>query len=156
MNLAESDHFITNNVYVCVELNGHLLINIVYNVIQGLFPPESLRIWMTGSQSCEQLFRILRSMTPTFSTIVNFTLKGVLEKIHKLQLLSSPESDETIVFPRVKRRLLQLKEKTAETLSVPTIDAITRQVQKAKMDAQEVCTSSGIHLESYADKDLSA
>ena len=58
------------------------------------------------------------------------------------------------MFPRVKRRLLQLKEETAETLSVPTIDAITNQVQKTKMDAQEVCTSCGIHLESYADKGL--
>ena len=56
MNLAETDHFIANNAYVCVEFNGHVLINIVYNIIQGLFPPERLRIWMTGSQSCEQLF----------------------------------------------------------------------------------------------------
>ena len=86
----------------------------------------------------------------TFSTIVDFTLKGVLKKMHKLQFLFLSESDETIVLPRVKRRLLQLKEDTAETLSVPTIDAITRQVQKPKMDAQEVCTSCGIILESYA------
>ena len=73
---SEQDHFITQNAYVCTELNGHLLINIVHNVIVGKFPKESLRVWTYGSQACEQTFRLLRSMTSTFSTIVNFSMKG--------------------------------------------------------------------------------
>ena len=130
---------VTLHVQVCIMSTAHIMI-----FLKGimLHTPESLRIWMTGLQSCEQL------SNPSIYD------PYVLKKIHKLQFLSSSESDETIVFPRVKRRLQQLKEETAETLSVLTIDAITCAVQKAKMDAQEVCTSSGIHLESYADKDL--
>ena len=153
-NLAESAHFITNNAYLCVEINGHMFINLVYNVIIGIFSPDTLRVWMTGSQSCEQLFRILRSMTPTISTMVNFSLQEILEKIHKLQFLSSAESDESIVFPRVKRRLLQLKEEVQATLSVPTIEEITQEVLKAKSDAIEICKSCAINLKSYADRDL--
>lgn len=73
--LSENDHFITSNAYLCIEINGHMLANLILNVVKGKFPPESLRVWKCGSQSCEQLFRLLRSMTPTFSTIVNFSLK---------------------------------------------------------------------------------
>ena len=124
-NLVESDRFITNNAYLCLELNAHMVLNLVYNVISSQYPQDTLRLWMTGSQSCEQLFRILRSMTPTFSTMVNFTMKGILDKVHKLQFLATSESDETIAFPRVQRRLLQLKEESKATFAVPTIDNIT-------------------------------
>ena len=53
-----------------------------------------LRVWNTGSQGCEETFRLLRSMTPTFSTVVNFSVKGILERIHKLNFLSSMECTE--------------------------------------------------------------
>ena len=75
---SESDHFITQNAYICIELNSHLVLNVVYNVIHGKFPKEALRVWTYGSQACEQTFRLLRSMTSTFSTIINFSLKGLL------------------------------------------------------------------------------
>ena len=102
----EADHFVSGNVYTCMELNCHMLLNLVYNVIKGIFPPESLRIWLSGSQGCEETFRMLRSMTSTFSTIVNFSIKGIIQRIHKLNHLSTVESSETITFPRVQRRLL--------------------------------------------------
>ena len=40
---SEEDHFITSNAYTCVELNGHMMANLVFNVAQGIFPPESMR-----------------------------------------------------------------------------------------------------------------
>ena len=132
--LAEADHFVTNNAYMCVELNAHLLTNTIWNVIKGIFPPECLRVWKSGSQSCEQLFRNLRSMTPTLSTIVNFSLKGMVEKIRKIQFISYAKADETIVFPRVKRRLLQIHEETAETFSLPTENDMTKTILKAKLE----------------------
>ena len=87
------------------------MLSILYNVINGKFPKVVLRVWLTGSQGCEQLFRLLRSMTPVFSTIINFSLKGVLERIHKLNYISSIECTEEIIFPRVQRRLLQLNKR---------------------------------------------
>ena len=78
---SESDHFITQNAYVCTEINGHLLVNILFNVINGNLPKESLRLWTYGSQACEQSFRLLRSMTSTFSTIINFSMKGMRDFI---------------------------------------------------------------------------
>ena len=80
------------------------------NLKNGDLPKECLRVWTTGSQACEQTFRLLRSMTGTFSTIVNFTMKGILERINELNYVASIECSENIVFPWVKRRLLQLNE----------------------------------------------
>ena len=38
--LGESDHFITSNAYVCIELNAHMLLKLVYNVATKAFPVE--------------------------------------------------------------------------------------------------------------------
>ena len=81
---------------------------------------------MPGSQSCEQLFRLLRSMTPIFSTVANCSMKGVLEKIHKLEFITSSESDNSILFPRLGRRLSQIKEETDETFCIRTVHPMTQ------------------------------
>lgn len=77
-----------------------------------------------------------------------------MEKIHKLQHISASESDNNIIFPRVKRRLLHLKEESNETFAVPNVDLITDEISKAKVDAIKVCKSCDMVLNSYEDKDL--
>uniref|UniRef100_A0A7M5X9S7 Uncharacterized protein n=2 Tax=Clytia hemisphaerica TaxID=252671 RepID=A0A7M5X9S7_9CNID len=150
----EQDHFITQNAYVCTELNGHLLINLVHNVITGKFPKEALRVWTCGSQSCEQTFRLLRSMTSTFSTIVNFSMKGILERMHKLHYLSTVEASEEIIFPRVKRRLLQTREETEVTLQIPTVAEIDDSIFRARYEALTRARECGITLQKYGDEHL--
>ncbi len=93
-------------------------------------------------------------MTPTFSNIVNFSLKGMLEKVRKLQFISYAEADETIAFPRVKRRLLQIQEETDQTFSLPTESDIAKMIFKAKEDAIKICDNCKIRLNSYDDKHL--
>ena len=83
------------------------MLQIISGVIIGKLPKEALRVWKTGSQGCESLFRLARSMTSTFSTILNFSMKGIMERMHKLNFLSSIESSEEIAFPRLQKRLLQ-------------------------------------------------
>ena len=145
------EHFITENAYTCIELNSHMLLNVVFNVINNVFPPQALRVWLTGSQGCEQMFRLLRSMTPTFSTIINFTLRAMLERIHKINFLSSMESDDSLEFPRAKRRLLHLNKETEATFTVPTVDDITSSIKKAKHKAISICNSCCMELENYDD-----
>jgi ribosomal protein L7/L12 len=86
--------------------------------------------------------------------MVNFSLKGIMEKIHRLQHVSASECDDNIIFPRVKRRLLHLKEESEETFTIPNADLITKEISKAKIDAIAVCKSCGMVLNSYEDKDL--
>lgn len=60
--------------------------------------------WLLGSQACEQTFRAARSMTGTFSTVINFTLLGCLHHLHHLQIqleLESEMQETGIKYPRV-------------------------------------------------------
>lgn len=60
------DNFITNNAYICIELNAHALMFLMTvrdNCDDGSFLP-----WRLGSQTCEKAFSAARSMTSTFST----------------------------------------------------------------------------------------
>ena len=147
----EKDYFVTNNAYVCVEINAHLMYQIISGVIEGSLPNEALRFWLTGSQGCEEIFRLARSMTSTFSTIVNFPMKGMLERMHKLNFLSTMECANEITFPRVKRRLLQCKEESEETFLLFPRSEIDKIIQRAKEEAKKIATKCGMVLKSYDD-----
>ena len=140
-------YFITQNAYTWIELNGHMLLNVICNVIRGVFPSQALRIWLTGSQGCEQMFRLLRSMTPIFLTIINFTLRGMLERIHKINYLFNMESDNEIQFPRAKRRLLHLNEESDATFAIPSVEERTSSLMEAKNEAINICRSCCMELE---------
>lgn len=64
-------------------------------------------------------------MTPVFSTVINFSLKGCLDRIHRLNYISSIECSEDIILPRMKRRLLQFNEELEESFSIPLMDVET-------------------------------
>ena len=64
--------------------------------------------WLLGSQACEQTFRAAQSMTRTFSTIINFSMLGVLHRQHRLQIqlqLESEAQDTGIPYPRATAHL---------------------------------------------------
>ena len=126
----------------------------VVNVINGIFPKDVLRVWLAGSQSCEQLFRLLRSMTPVFSTIINFSIKGIMERIHRLNYISSIVCTEDIIFPRVKRRLLQLNQETEKTFLIPTMAELESAVRKAKTKAISLASECKMDLPSYDNECL--
>ena len=87
--------------------------------------------------------------------MVNFTLKGILERLNKLNYLASIECTEDIVFLRVKRRLLQLNKETDETLIVPSsLDEVRAQIMEAKYSAIKDAKICSMHLDSYNDKEL--
>ena len=105
------NNFITTNAYICIELNAHALITFLL----ALQDSQSEYItcncylpWLLGSQPCEQAFRAARSMTSIFSTVINFSLKGLLQRLHKLQsfIELQSESDNTnIIYPQKKNHL---------------------------------------------------
>ena len=53
---------------------------------------------------------MFHSMTPLFSAVLNFSIKAVLKSVHTLNYLSTVESTKNIMFPRVKKHLLQLNQ----------------------------------------------
>ncbi len=103
-----ADNFITNNAYLCIEINAHALIAFILILRDDLKSDcEYFLPWMLGAQSCEQVFRALRSMTGTFSTIVNFTMLGMLQRLHKLGIMVECQSQsgeaQGIHFPRQEK-----------------------------------------------------
>ena len=64
--------------------------------------------WLLGSQACEQTFRAARSMTDMFSTIINFSLLGILRRLHRLQIqleLEAEAQETGIHYPRVEAHI---------------------------------------------------
>lgn len=65
---------------MCVEINAHLLLAYTIMMIDTYADkPEVFVPWLMGSQSCEQIFRSPRSMTGTFSTMIN-SINSLLKK----------------------------------------------------------------------------
>lgn len=101
------DNFITSNAYMYIEINAHsLLMSII--VLNRRNESERFVPWLYDSQSCERMFRALRSMTGTFSTVINFNMLGLLRRLHKLYIQEQLQSDTSkvehgITFPRQER-----------------------------------------------------
>jgi len=77
--------FITRPAYLSVELNAHNLLYLVLLVKQKHLPKQALNnIHLFNSQACESLFRDARSLTGTFSTKVNFSVKNFLRRSQKI------------------------------------------------------------------------
>ncbi|KAE8739775.1 hypothetical protein FOCC_FOCC014722 [Frankliniella occidentalis] len=76
------DNFLTSNAYMCIEINGHAILQSIFALREAgqdnLFLP-----WYFSSQPCEEFFRSLRSMSTTMSTVVNFSM---LEMLHRIRM----------------------------------------------------------------------
>ena len=103
------NNFITYNAHACIELNGHSLILFLLT-LRDKIPngDQHFLPWLLGSQACEQTFRAARSMTSTFSTVINFSMLGFLHRLHRLQIqlqLESEAHETGISYPRATAHL---------------------------------------------------
>lgn len=82
----------TSNCFHCIELNAHsLVLMLIYlkeNQLTHLFMPQ-----LCNSQHCETFYRKIRSLTTVHSTVVNFSVKEILDRISRIQLLSEISND---------------------------------------------------------------
>ncbi|CAF4032427.1 unnamed protein product [Rotaria sp. Silwood1] len=100
--INKAKYFITKPAYLSVEINAHNLLYLVLLVKQKKLPKEALNIHIFNSQSCESMFRNTRSLSGTFSTVVNFTINDFLRRSQKLSMLNqikNDQSNETLLFP---------------------------------------------------------
>lgn len=49
--------------------------------------------WLYSSQPCEETFRYIKSMTTTQSTIVNYSLRDILRRLNRIQVLNEISTD---------------------------------------------------------------
>ena len=99
-------NFITYNCYMCVELNAHAIITYILAIrdhYQG--DPSYFLLWLLGSQICEKTFRTVRSMSTVFSTVLNFSILGLLRRLHRIniQLGLQASLEDVVKFPSFDR-----------------------------------------------------
>ena len=103
--------FITKAAYHSIEINAHTLLSVVLLVCQHDLPESALSISSFNSQTCENIFRLTRSMSGTFSSNVNFTVGQFLRRAGKLLVLQDIErqnehnlSECSLQFPKHHKR----------------------------------------------------
>lgn len=145
------NNFITANAMSCIELNAHSLI-IFIRTLRDHIPNGSNYFlpWLLGSQPCEATFRAARSMTGTFSTIVNFSLLGFLQRLHRLQIqlqLETESSETGITYPRVEKHNAKIGHKEGNkkvSLSDVSDDDIAAIIKEAKEEAIKAIKELGM------------
>ena len=103
--------------------------------------------WLLGSQCCESTFRTARSMSSTFSTMINFGILGLLRRLYHLhiQLTLQAETSEDIVFPRLTKHQRKYVCKRF-SLSEVSNDKILETVQKAQDSAKLMVEELGMDV----------
>lgn len=76
---------LTLNCNACIELNAHGIVQLIL-YLKNINQPDLFLPHLYSSQTCESIFRLLRSFTPTYSTVTNCTVKEALCQINKIQL----------------------------------------------------------------------
>ncbi|CAF3917309.1 unnamed protein product [Rotaria magnacalcarata] len=90
---TKRQYFMAHPALFSIEINSHTLVYIALLVIQCQLPEECLNVSLFNSQSCEREFRLCRSMSGPFSSIVNFTVEQFIQRVKKLS------SDADFLFP---------------------------------------------------------
>lgn len=144
--LKLKDNFLTTNCYSCVELNAHNLVFIMLylkrNDMSDYFLP-----FLYNSQPCEAFFRQIRSFTSTYSSKANCSVKEILGRIDKIQLLSDISIDTRLEFPRVDKTH-QFRDQIVYQL--PSKEEIFTQIEKCRMEAVSDAIKVGLLKDNYS------
>lgn len=139
-------NFLTTYTYACIELNGHSLVQTIL-YLRKINRPEMFLPHLLGSQQCESSFRQLRSLSSTYSTVVNCSTKEALSRLSKIQIQNDiMQICSNFKYPRheAKNKLL------AETFPLPSLKEIECVIKKCATDA----TDLGLKLNFISKNDL--
>ncbi|KAK3925540.1 Teashirt-like protein 1 [Frankliniella fusca] len=131
------ENFVSSNLYLCVEVISHALTLLLMRY-RDKGKPEFFITNLYSSQPCESFFRLSRSLTSTFSTVINFCMKDFLAKVRLIDMLHhvTAKLSEKFVFPRGKRKKLLsiLTKEKLESAYMPNDDEICNISMQAKRD----------------------
>lgn len=125
------NNFVTQNCHSCIELNAHNLVLIIL-ALKKENKPDQFLPFLYNSQTCEEFFRQIRSFTSTYSTKANCSVKEILERISKIQLLNDITTSTAFKFPRV-RNMHQFSDQISYEL--PTKEEIFKEIVECHKDA---------------------
>jgi hypothetical protein len=139
--------FITSNAYHSIEINAHQLTYLALLVTEKKLPPEAMNIYLFSSQTCEGMFRSARSMSGTFSSVVNFSIQEFLNRAQKLSLLNKikiesefSSTNDTLIFPKHYKqgKKLHTSANIISNYDALNVGMITKIVSQAFTDATKL------------------
>lgn len=143
---GSSDSFVTTNVWTSLELNFAAILNLILNG-QG----HLSLIW--NSQTCEELFRTLRSLTSSGLTEINFTLLEALEKMNrvkKIQQIAYDLREDFVLTENIKIKSDQSYFSSVSSANL-SIEECREVLEEASNDAKKECESIGMKNVNEAD-----
>ncbi|CAF2204898.1 unnamed protein product [Rotaria magnacalcarata] len=154
---TKTNLFITGPALFSIELNAHSLLAVCLLVCQHKLPDSALSISKYSSQPCEATFRLTRSMSGAFSSVVNFTTDQFLKRAGKLSVLTDLENqnesgqlDCPLQLPKhhKRRRKVAASKKSASniTIGLPTNDTIKKTIHQAFNDAYKLLSELDINI----------
>ncbi|XP_030753635.1 uncharacterized protein LOC115880545 [Sitophilus oryzae] len=146
-NQSIQKKFITSNTYTCIELNAHEIILAIEQLRQKQIP-EAFLPWLFSSQSCEKIFRETRSMSSTFSTVINYTLLELLRRLKRIQAMHEISTDlgAEFIFPRQENNRLGDDSPSYQINHLPSVELIKHTIEKAKEDAISSARQFGMEM----------
>lgn len=142
------NNFVTQNCHSCIELNAHNLVLIILALGKENKPDQFLP-FLYNSQTCEEFFRQIRSFTSTYSTKANCSVKEILERISKIQLLNDITTNTTFKFPRV-RNMHQFSDQI--NYELPTKGEIFKEIVNCQKDAIKKAIELGMLAENHENR----
>lgn len=127
-----TNNFITLNAHVCIELNAHALVNSLI-ILRDQMPHlnSSYLPWLLSSQTCERTFRAARSMSSTFSTMINFSTLGLLKRLHKLQIQIELQSESDVTGINYPYQEMHKKKDGNKELLTSLSNVTNEQIEKS-------------------------
>lgn len=152
---TKNSFFITRAAHHSIEINAHTLLAVVLLVYQHDLPESALTISSFHSQTCENIFRLTRSMSGTFATNVNFTVNQFLKRAGKLSALQDierqnehDESESSLKFPKHHKRhhkkTALLTDRLQVSTNIITHNTIEQTIFRAFDDAFDMLSVLGI------------
>lgn len=141
-DLNRKDNCISHYSYYCIELNAHSMVYILLylreNKLTHLFSPQ-----MFSSQPCEEFYRYIRSLSSTCSTVTNCSMKEIMSRINRIQLMDEIRNDQDtgFVFPKSVKSTSDLKFNETE---FPDQHEIMQMILKCKKRALEDSIKLGL------------
>ena len=144
-----------------IEINAHSLIYLLLLALEKKITDEALQSTLFNSQICEGYFRTARSMSGSFSTVVNFSVHEFLQRTSKLSLLqdirfASDLNLNNLVFPRHHKLWSQANRPSlASSASFLTVKAIEETVFSAYIKASGILASCNLSILDPTDQMIS-
>ncbi|CAF4677323.1 unnamed protein product, partial [Rotaria socialis] len=160
--IPKRNFFIAIPTLFSLELNAHSLTYLVVLYAEQKITEEALNIALFNSQMCFRTFRVARSMSGPFSSVVNFSVYEFLQGVETLAVLqsikwSSESKENNIIFPKHHKqsKKTSLTRLTSTITITVTEQALEVTVFSAYLKANQILSVCGLSILNPYDKMIS-